>query len=694
MDLDGLDERSQVPSRTSRFAPKSSKFKPKPKSEVVPKPEPQQPTTKLEPQPPVSKPEVVEPDAQIGEKKEDGEEVEVKPKVESSLPNGVAKMDVETKSEVEEDTMVDDDPMEEDASEDMVVREIDVLFTPSVDSNSKLYVLQYPLRPRWRPYEFEGRCDEVRVKPSTGEVEIDLNVDIESNNYDSKADDTFQMKKQTLTSSWQPPLATSYALHLNPVHAVVQLRPSFEHLNSGGPKRKNNIRADSDVKSEEHVDVNSAGASRKQKKQTGPSTELKTRDEECWIPLKYYGLESDLSTRHLQSMVSQTVSPMQFSMSPHDYMDSLCPGTSTSSNKPKGPSKKYLLSLSLEERIKKLLTEGPPVQRFSALKHYAPDYEAEEFLEALQQYAQLVQGLWVPKSLFLIPQDGSGRCARDFVLFLFSKNPVVSSSQINVPKSLRDRVKHFLNLFGVERPAFKDWKFKEKTDHSFLSNHVKIVQKQEEGWNAMEKALPFLRSMKSGPHTTATTGKPDVVPKPEKQVSCDKTTTKSSNAPLNRKGAMSDETREALPKALQKLFQNHKVCSFQLICQGLRDLAVSQSTLPKADARMAVAAAYGVDAPPEELKKIISQVATEIHGLYVLTSSPEHPEYDPLRKVVIQLLRGRGPKAVLKKADVLEASKRELGRAINSNEYSKVMNEICVSHGSSWTLKSGDGNSR
>lgn len=42
------------------------------------------------------------------------------------------------------------------------------------------------------------------------------------------------------------------------------------------------------------------------------------------------------------------------------------------------------------------------------------------------------------------------------------------------------------------------------------------------------------------------------------------------------------------------------------------------------------------------------------------------------RKVVIQLLRGRGPKAVLKKADVLEASKRELGRAINSNEYSKV----------------------
>lgn len=171
-----------------------------------------------------------------------------------------------------------------------------------------------------------------------------------------------------------------------------------------------------------------------------------------------------------------------------------------------------------------------------------------------------MQGLWVPKSLFLIPQDGSGRCARDFVLFLFSKNPVVSSSQINVPKSLRDRVKHFLNLFGVERPAFKDWKFKEKTDRLFLSNHVRIAEKQEELWNNVEKGFTFLRSIKSVHHANAATGKPGVVPKLEKQVSSDQTTTKSSNAPLNRKGAMSDETREALPKALQKLFQNHKVC--------------------------------------------------------------------------------------------------------------------------------------
>lgn len=74
--------------------------------------------------------------------------------------------------------------------------------------------------------------------------------------------------------------------------------------------------------------------------------------------------------------------------------------------------------------------------------------------------------------------------------------------------------------------------------------------------------------------------------------------------------------------------------SFQLICQGLRDLAISQSTLPKADPRIAIAAASAADSPPEELQEVISEVATNIYGFYVLKSSPDHPEYDPLRCVI------------------------------------------------------------
>ncbi|KAI4330347.1 hypothetical protein MLD38_028644 [Melastoma candidum] len=82
-------------------------------------------------------------------------------------------------------------------------------------------------------------------------------------------------------------------------------------------------------------------------------------------------------------------------------------------------------------------------------------------------------------------------------------------------------------------------------------------------------------------------------------------------------GRMTAETREALPKALQKIFQNHKVC----------------------------------------------------------------------RKVVIDLLRGKGPNATLKKAEILRAASKVLGRSIANNEYTKVINDLSESRGSLWYLK-------
>jgi hypothetical protein len=55
-------------------------------------------------------------------------------------------------------------------------------------------------------------------------------------------------------------------LHLNTIHAVVQLRPSLEHLKSGGSKRKNNAAVDAEatVKLEESAEEKSVGPSKKQ----------------------------------------------------------------------------------------------------------------------------------------------------------------------------------------------------------------------------------------------------------------------------------------------------------------------------------------------------------------------------------------------------------------------------------------------
>lgn len=68
------------------------------------------------------------------------------------------------------------------------------------------------------------------------------------------------------------------------------------------------------------------------------------------------------------------------------------------------------------------------------------------------------------------------------------------------------------------------------------------------------------------------------------------------------------------------------------MCQGLRELALNKLNLPKADDRFARAAACGT-ASPGELEKLLDETAINIHGLYVLKSSAEHPQYDPFRFV-------------------------------------------------------------
>ncbi|XP_031275282.1 DNA-directed RNA polymerase III subunit RPC5-like isoform X1 [Pistacia vera] len=601
--------------------------------------------------------------------------------------------DLEAKPKIDEPVDSSRNQLEEE--EDMIVREIDVYYTPSIDADTQLYVMQYPLRPCWRPYELDERCEEVRVKHSTAEVEMDLSIDVDSSNWDSDRASRANITKQTLSSSWKPSLAAGYAvgvlvdnkLVLNPIHAVVQLRPSIEQFKSGGSKRKNNVPGNAEVaiKLEDSNEAKHVGLSKKQNKRIEASAEEKrTHEDECWVPLKYHGLKSDFSARYLQRMLAQESSNLHFTMNPYEYVSSLCPGACDSNIKSKSLSRRFFLSMPLEERVRRLLLEGPPVNRFSALQHFASDDSIEDLLGILQKHAQLVQGLWVPRSLLLF-EDKATCLARDFVLLLFSKNLAVKSEQLLVEAKLKDHIKRVLNVFAVERPSFKDWKFKEHRDASFIKEHPDIVKKQEQVWANVEKQINDVinRPRKVGPSKEVATRKSGMAGKPLKVINSDE----GASAVLSGK-PMSNESREALPKALQKIFQMHKVCSKQFIRERLREWAVARSHVPKqaVDAKMAILAADGVDTA--DFEEVISQVATNIHGYYVSKSSSEHPEYDQLRKVVINLLLAGGPDTKLKKADVIEAARLTLKRDnITENEYKKVMSDICESKGGSWVLK-------
>lgn len=137
---------------------------------------------------------------------------------------------------------------------------------------------------------------------------------------------------------------------------------------------------------------------------------------------------------------------------------------------------------------------------------------------------------------------------------------VVKFEQAYIDAKLKDHIKGFLNVFAVERPLIKDWKFKEQRDVSFIKDYPHIVQRQEQVCAAIEKHITDIinRAGKGGPGMknaaihSATANKPSNVTN----------SSKGASAWVTGNRAMSNENREALRKALQKFFQNHKVCRY------------------------------------------------------------------------------------------------------------------------------------
>ena len=172
-----------------------------------------------------------------------------------------------------------------------------------------------------------------------------------------------------------------------------------------------------------------------------------------------------------------------------------------------------------------------------------------------------MQGLWAPKSSLLFPEskDGALRVARDYVLLLFWKNPVVSCSSLHFPSSLKTGVNKFLNILAVERPSVKNWKFKEQTDISFIKAYPDIVKKQGQFWEDLERYV----MSKFGEVKAARGAKNVTLPrKPPKPLHSDKSVAKVTSEAVVGKN-IPDDIREALSsKVLPKVIQEHKVCRY------------------------------------------------------------------------------------------------------------------------------------
>ncbi|XP_004232385.1 uncharacterized protein [Solanum lycopersicum] len=656
MDLD-FDGPSKVPSRQARFAPKNSKLKPQPKSETLP----------------------LKVDSEIPTKKE--EFVSQPPLRDHIVKNGEAKVedDVLLNGETTGNDLAEEQVgMETDSDQDEVVREVDVWLTPSAN---EFYVLQYPLRSEWRPYGLDERCQDVRLRPSSAEMEVDLAIDFDSKNFDRDSVHAATIKKQIVSTKWVPSsTCADFAVgifigdkfHLNPVHAIVQLRPSLQHRKESELK---NLTTSNDEKSCENEDVKEkkpVGLSKKQNKLPGNYKDI----GEHWLHLKYHGTRSDISARHLQKMAMEGGSPVPFSMIPSDYLNAICPARPTDIDRLRN-LRTRLSQKPFEERVRTWLLEGPPIHRFDTLKHLAPDNPVDEILEVLKSCAQLVQGLWVAKSsLVYDTNNGVEVLARNFVLYEFTKSTLIKKSVFGRRPEFLKAATPVLKSLAVERPDLDDWKLKELPDKKFENLYGDVVREQEAIWESMGKQI---NDIMHGGRNRPTLKNPL---NPKANIPALSSSDKPTPTTFLRT-SLSEEIRGALPKALQNVFRIHKVCSLLQICE----------LMEKEDPMKAIISPAGIsDALRKEIEAVVNQIAVNIHGVYVLKSSPDNPQYDALRKVVIDLFMAEGSNAKLKKASIVEAAKLQLGRDVTTVEFQKVMKELCRSENSAWVLGISDSN--
>ncbi|KAK1697144.1 hypothetical protein QYE76_013841 [Lolium multiflorum] len=643
---------------STRFAPNikgKPKAKPKPKPKAKPKPEPEPaPIQEDEPRAAVAPPPVPE----------DG--------VDAMETDGVG-------------AGVGADEMDhEGEDEDFVVREIDVYFTPKpFDEDTMLYIMQYPLRPCWRPYELNEICKEVRVKPRSSEVEVDLDIDTNSDNYDPEVSASVRQTKQTLSSSKAADV-TDYAvgvlrgnlIYLNHIDAVMQLRPSMSHLNSGGSHtRQPSQRVETNVR----TGGPAARAPSVKGNERSDGSKDCAEESEPWISLTYEPAGSHIANKYDTEMIANDSRPIDFTMSTSDYALSLCPGGPTGSkNMNRCRALREMLLLPLEERLKKWFSEVSQVNRFDALMHLAPTYSEEEVLKILPVYADLVRGLWVCKSSLLY--DDGHAPKRDRIILEFTKKE-------SIPMEIVDKLfgdvrtrNMILNPLGKRREMLKDYKFIVAADLSFIKRYSHIVREQENTWSVREATL------------AATLEKYSTTKQSKAKNSA------RSNIPGKCPDPVVGKTRDGLVQGsenhvrsvLDSVFIANKVRSFQAVVRDLRHLAVKYASDRKDGAKfqaLSNAAKTCVSLPRKELEASIKVVAVDVHDVYVQRTE----ERSTVRNVIIKLFREKEPNATLKKQEILDNAARILKREVSDKEYHQAVTEICITNDEGhFVLKNGD----
>jgi len=240
--------------------------------------------------------------------------------------------------------------------DDEVVAEMDVYLTQELAE--QLYVFQYPLRPQWKPHEMASELKTVRHRALQRAVQLELQLDTSSPHYDGESQRPLET---SMLSSTPVPAQTNHCVgvvsggtvHLTPLHAVVQMRPSMAHLDEEDTARreerereakaeKRGARQDSAISVDANDDEDKADDDEMQmlqvqfrraesekvleRKRTSYASLHEAREKEPWAELAYHTRDSDESHMLRALLLCSSKAHIPFACGADDYLARLSCG--------------------------------------------------------------------------------------------------------------------------------------------------------------------------------------------------------------------------------------------------------------------------------------------------------------------------------------------------------------------------------
>lgn len=577
---------------------------------------------------------------------------------------------------------------EEGDGDDPVVRELDVFLSHGLAN--ALYLLQFPLQNKHSadPSEMLRATSACRMKPHRNLLEVDLALDTECSNYDP--DSRLSAPTRTIKSHTVPAKANYTVgalkgdeLHLTPLHAALQMRPSFQLVDELDAKdkeasgqAKEDPRARAAAKKAEassgapdvyKVTIKRAETERTiERRQRSHAYLEREQKKEPWVDVELHGIASDSAALARDKLFADNTGgpALPTPLPKQDYLDLLSPPVSApeeqaaASGDPASsadnawqavvPGQQFLSmhllrQMNLAQQASAVLRHSGVVRfdRLVTVLQIGPEHE-DELIEILEGESTLIQGCWVVKSSIACSTDRD-QAYRDKLCLALVQDEVVSYSKFCEATGIVPSAASTLFESLTVKESARGRRLKVAADINFCAEHPKIVERHRAAWLARADEINGRFGstvMDVGASAGVQEGGGDGV----------------------------GDTSGRHARTVRALLERHGVATRRLIAQQLEQDGASPQL---------------IDGVIERLCVQLTDGESDAAAGYCLRSY-DSDAVDRYRNVVVGLLQEHEK---VRKTDINAAARAQLGEELPSQLYSKICKELATSQGQVWIRK-------